>query len=433
MQKKSGKIAAMNAYLRQHPRRLKPVVIILAGIAALALLAILVYQIPAVKNRLEWRLDAAMTYVQSRLDPAGALPTPNLATTQQVMPTVTATATLQVTATPIETPTPTVAPTALPAAVQLPSPAWEKEDWNACGPATLAMHLKMYGWSGDQFTVSSVIKPLREDRNVNIEELVYYVRTQVGWLNAEYRVGGDIDTLRLLLANGIPVMIEGTFMLTPDNPYLRYNDDRWAGHYILLTGYDDSAQKFITQDSELGADQMVTYSQLDADWQAFNRVYLVLFTADQQVLVQQLLGEEWDADTNRQNALDEALRETQSEPQNAFAWFNLGSNMAYFDRYPEAAQAYDQARTIGLPQRMLRYQFGPFMAYFNTARYDDLIALADYALKITANSEEAMLWKGWALYRKGDKPAALEQFQKALDAHPNYSDALYALDFVQNN
>ena len=27
----------------------------------------------------------------------------------------------------------------------------------------------------------------------------------------------------------------------------------------------------------------------------------------------------------------------------------------------------------GLPQRMLRYQFGPFFAYFHTGRIDDLL------------------------------------------------------------
>ncbi len=48
----------------------------------------------------------------------------------------------------------------------------------------------------------------------------------------------------------------------------------------------------------------------------------------------------------------------------------------------------------GLPQRMLRYQFGPFLAYFNALRTEDLLALTDYALDRTANSEEALLWRG---------------------------------------
>jgi hypothetical protein len=35
-------------------------------------------------------------------------------------------------------------------------------------------------------------------------------------------------------------------------------------------------------------------------------------------------------------------------------------------RYEEAALAYDKAREIGLPLRMFRYQFGPFLAYFHS-------------------------------------------------------------------
>ena len=86
-----------------------------------------------------------------------------------------------------------------------------------------------------------------------------------------------------------------------------------------------------------------------------------------------------------------------------------------------------------LPQRMLRYQFGPFITYWNLGRIDDLSALADYALEITENSEEALLWKGWALYRQGKRQEAIDSFQAALDAHPNYGDAQYAINYVYNN
>ncbi len=50
-----------------------------------------------------------------------------------------------------------------------------------------------------------------------MEELVYYVRNYSGWLKAEFRVGGDIDLLKKLLAAGFPVMIEESF--TTDRQY----------------------------------------------------------------------------------------------------------------------------------------------------------------------------------------------------------------------
>lgn len=419
------------------------------GLAALVLVvaAILGYNLPPVKQRLGWRVDFAMTYLRGVANPVGVLPTalpePRVAVT--VMPTPTpaqvaalpsptggaATPTPQVSPTPLP---PTLTPTPLPASISLPAPAWERQDINNCGPATLTMHLRFYGWEGDQTDIADLLKPFREDRNVNVEELAYYVRTRVGWLNFEYRVGGDIPTLKKLLAAGFPVMVEESFIF---DEIFWPTDDRWGAHYNLLTGYDDAgadgAGLFTTQDSFRGPDQVVTYAKLDELWRSFNRVYILIYPPEQEGQVRAILGEQWDVDANRQHALEIAQAETQSMPGDPYAWFNLGTNLVYFERYREAAQAFDQARQIGLPQRMLRYQFTPFFAYFHSRRLDDLKALTDYALKITANSEEALLWRGWGLYRAGDSNAAIESFQAALAEHPGYEDALYAIDFVRTN
>ena len=251
-----------------------------------------------------------------------------------------------------------------------------------------------------------------------------------GWLNIEYRVGGTTDILRKFVAAGIPVMIEETFIMAES---YWPNDDRWAGHYLLVTGYDDSLDVFTAQDSFVGPDMRVSYKDLDHNWQSFNRVFILVYRPDQEETVKSILGEEWDRDVNRRRALERSKRETETDPTNAFAWFNLGSNQVYFDDNSAAAKSYDQARKLGLPQRMLRYQFGPFLAYFHSLRTDDLLTLTEYALKITPTSEEAMLWRGWALFRLGKSLEAAELFQKALAARPDYQDALYALDFVYNN
>jgi tetratricopeptide (TPR) repeat protein len=80
----------------------------------------------------------------------------------------------------------------------------------------------------------------------------------------------------------------------------------------------------------------------------------------------------------------------------------------------------------------LRYQFGPFFAYFHSIRTEDLLTLTEYALQRTPNSEEALLWHGWGLYRMGDINGAVADFQAALEANYTYLDAQYALDFVLN-
>jgi tetratricopeptide (TPR) repeat protein len=120
-------------------------------------------------------------------------------------------------------------------------------------------------------------------------------------------------------------------------------------------------------------------------------------------------------------------------PADAFAWFNLGSNLVYFDRYEEAALAYDKAREIGLPLRMFRYQFGPFLAYFHSGRNEDLLVLTDYARGITEMSEETWLWYGYGLYRSGDNAGALKAWQKANNINPNFYEdqAQKAIDLIQ--
>jgi tetratricopeptide (TPR) repeat protein len=389
------------------------------GAALAALIIFLIYQVPFVKDRLEWRLDAASGIVRGWLRPGDSLPTPKAAffvvTPTARPPTVAP----QQVATPAPTSTP------LPPAVSLPAPEWEKQDWNNCGPATLALALRTFGWDGDQYDISRLLKPDRGDKNVNVDELVYFVRNQAGWLNADFRVGGTLETLKRFLAAGYPVVIEKGFILDEND-----GGGGWAGHYLLLTGYDDADGVFITQDTNKGPDRRVPYAELDDGWKAFNRVFLYLYPPEAQSEIDALLGPDADPDSNRQRAMEAAEAEVGADPKDAYAWFNLGSNLVYFERYGEAVDAFDTALNLGLPWRFTRYQFGPYIADFHQGRFDDLIELADYTLFRTNKAEESHLWRGWARYRLGDRLGAIEDFRAALAVNPNYLDAKYALGFI---
>jgi tetratricopeptide (TPR) repeat protein len=425
------------------PSRNEKMGAVLAGFfVGLFLLVVILFQVPAIQDRISWRIDFGLTYLRGIVYPVRPMPTAmpqpagvstEVAVVSTARPMLVSTAVPSPTpaAADIETsPTPVPTATALPGQVELPAPAYEKQDLNNCGPATLAMHLRFYGWQGDQRTISDLVKPRREDRNVNVEELAGYGNTKVVGIEVEYRVGGDLDLMRQFIAAGIPVTIEEAFIME-ENYWL--NDDRWAGHYVLLTGYDDTAQTFTVQDSFLGANRSIPYDVVDINWKAFNRVYILAYPPDLRPVVKSILGPHWDVAYNRQHALDQAQNEVDNDSTDSFAWFNMGTNLVYFEKYSQAVAAYDNARSAGLPQRMLRYQFGPFFAYFHTGRTDELIALTDYALERTPNSEEAMLWRGWALYRQGKKTDAVKWFTDALEARPGYSDALYGLEFVRNH
>ena len=415
----------------------------LSALILLVIVGVGVYQIPWVKQRLEWRFDIARTYARGVIQPAGAVPTPGIrseAAVRSTLPAPTAspaslptdTGSSEANNTPIPlspTPSPTPQPsfTPIPEVVELSIPVWEKQDWNNCGPAALSMYLRYFGWEGDQFTISSVLKPKREDRNVNVEELAHYARNYAGWLQTQYWVGGDIDLLPKLIAAEIPVLVEASFFF--QDPYWP-NDDLWAAHYLLVNGYDAAKGTFTVQDTFYGPNQVLDAETLDAYWKPFNRVYILVYLPSQEETVKNILGSAWDEASNRQQALEAAQAEIDADKRDAYAWFNLGTNLLYFERYEEAAAAYDQARTIGWPQRMLRYQFGPFFAYFHAGRTEDLLVLTEYALERTYNSEEALLWHGWALYRQGDFNGAVADFQAALEANYLYQDARYAIDFV---
>ncbi|HEX2697234.1 MAG TPA: hypothetical protein VHM28_05955, partial [Anaerolineales bacterium] len=172
----------------------KPTRIILFSLAGIFLFGILLYQIPGIKDSVDWRMFRFTAYVNGIIHPVKAIPTALIDPTSvayQASPTTLPTQTPFATSAPTETAT----AIPLPAQVSLTAPKYEKEDINNCGPATLTMALRMYGWTGDQFDISKVIKPQRYDRNVNPDELVYWVRNYAGWLRAEYRVNGNITLL----------------------------------------------------------------------------------------------------------------------------------------------------------------------------------------------------------------------------------------------
>jgi tetratricopeptide (TPR) repeat protein len=401
---------------------------IIIGIIVVSLIAFLLYQIPSIKTRVDWGLFVTSAYIRGIVKPIGEMPTPIPVGSPAPVEETTTTTPLPPCPPPAEpTAVPPPTPTALPPSVKLPAPQWEKQDINNCGPATLAMYLRYYGWEGDQFDVADVIKPKPQDRNVNIDELAYFSRNYAGWLVTQYRVAGDIELLKTFVANGIPVMIEEGDDLERE---WYANDDKWAGHFLLMTGYDESRQIFYAQDSFRQQDREVTYANTDARWKTFNRVYILIYLPQQEDTVKLILGPQWDVDGNRQYALDVAQAEIDADPQDAFAWFNLGSNLVYFERYAEAADVYDEARRIGLPQRMFRYQFGPFLAYYHSLRTDDLMALVDYALDITPNSEEAWLWRGWGLVRQGDQAGAIKAFRRSYQENVTSFDAKWALDYL---
>ena len=325
--------------------------------------------------------------------------------------------------TPVVAPPPRYVPAAPSVQLSGITHIWQK--WNNCGPATLAMYLSYFGSTLGQAEVAAALKPNWDDKNVSPYEMAAFVRQQ--GLHALVRVNGDADRLRLLLSNGLPVMIETWLELEPNNG---------MGHYRLITGYDDALRTWTVYDSYVSigvkADApyqgiRISYEELDALWAVFNRTYLLVFTAERAPLVTGILGAEMDDRVMWKRARARAQDEVASRPDDPFAHFNLGSALVALGEYEQAATAFDRARVIGLPWRMLWYQFAPFLAYYETGRYAELLALADATIATAGEIEEAYYYKGLGLAALGHLAEARENWQRALALNPNYGEAAAAL------
>jgi tetratricopeptide (TPR) repeat protein len=414
---------------------------LIIAIPLVCLFAVLLYQLPPVHDRLYWRLDNLRAQIDYTLHPpekqvfipqeqvdaivkatlAVLLPTPSL--TPSPSPTLPGD-----TATPLPSPTPSPSPTPLPPSIQLKGVVHEYQKWNNCGPATLAMALSYWGWKGDQRDTAAVLKPNPRDKNVMPYEMQSYVEDDAG-LKAAIRYGGDLDTLKRFIAAGFPVVVEKGFEVPKEG---------WMGHYEVLTGYNDVKQAFTAQDSYIGPDLPVKYTELAQFWRHFDYIFLVIYPAERESEVMALLGPLADETASFQAAALKASNEIYSLEGRElfFAWYNRGTSLVKLQDYAGAAQAYDRAWTLYAnipekerPWRMLWYQTGPYFAYYYTGRYWDVINLAtstiDYASEPAI--EESFYWRGMARLSNGDTSGAIDDFKETLIWHPDFQPGLAEL------
>lgn len=333
-------------------------------------------------------------------------------------------------ATAIPTPTETATPTAtpLPAQARIENIEILPQKFNNCGPANLTINLNHYGLDADQLDITATIKPHYDDRNVSPWELVSYVNSQTP-LKAKLFHGGNLAILKRLLSAGYPVIIEKGL-----------DHDGWMGHYLTLVGYDDSEQTFLSLDTFLGpwdsSGLAESYDFIEEYWQHFNYTFLLVYPPEQDPFVAQILGDPYlDELQMWQNTAVRAQNAIKETPENAFAWFNLGSSLTHLAQLTDdpthaanAAIAFDQARTIGLPWRMLWYQFEPYEAYLQNGRTEDVIQLADAMLQNGGGMfvEETYLYKGLALQQMGEDARATAVFKRGLEINPNHELLLTA-------
>jgi len=316
-----------------------------------------------------------------------------------------------------------VPPSDLPSDVRLEGFDLIHQDTNRCSAAALSMQLSFFpSVEMSYHEVIGRLNPYGGDVSVRIEEMGDLAIEQ--GLNAIVRRGGDIDLLKSLVAAQFPVLIENVYYDGPNG----WTD--WMSHNRVLVGYDDTLSELYFFDPLLGAGadgrgRPMSYADVDERWQPFNRDFLVIYEAEREAELQAILGEiYWDATANAEHTRAVAQSEIDVNPNNSFAYFNRGWAEVQLELYAEAATSFDEARRIGLPWRMLWYEFGPFEAYLAMERYDDVINLVWSVVQSTDGVEEMYYYIAQAYAGKGDIDRAILNLEAAIYRNRYYQEAI---------
>jgi hypothetical protein len=414
--------------------------------------AYLIYQFPPVNDRLSWRVEEIKTrlsYLINPPDQAVFIPvqgTPVNTPTYFIIPD-----TPEPTLEPLPQDTPSDStpetPVNLPERVVLDGVVYvdQHERWNYCGPANLAMALNFWGWPGDRDDIARVVKPGindpnlnfvqqgRLDKNVMPSEMIGFVVDHTNF-NIIARYGGDLNLIKSFIANGFPVLVEKGY----------YEEDytgkvAWLGHYLFTTGYDDQTGEFVVQDAYLepGKNQRVDYQTYLEGWRSFNYLFMVIYPPDRQDEIYQLLGKWGDPHWAYQHALEIAEQEILelSGVDLFFALFNKGTSLVKMEHYLDAGEAFDEAYQVYYqlvdddatrPYRITWYQTTPYMAYYFSGRYQDVINLANFTFETISEPtlEESLYWRGLAYYALGNKALAKSDLYNAVWLNPNFEAGL---------
>lgn len=420
----------------------RKILIAIVSLLSLMLLCVSLYLLPPVHSRLSWRLASLQTKIHYFFNPpdqvtfSPVVEEPNLTTDSLptiIVNTPTPTITPSVTPTPVLSPTPTLTPTSIPESITLTGVPHEYQSFNNCGPANLSMLLNYWGWEGDQRTTKAFLRPNEDDSNVMPEEMVAFIESNTD-LSAIVRYGGDIPTLKKLVAAGFPVIIE----IGHHPP-----DDWWMGHYLVVNGYNDAWMRLITQDSLIMADFPIPYQELESHWwRDFNNVYVVAYPITREADIISILGDNFDQEENLRLSLRKVEYELPALTGRDlfFGYLNQAELLFKLGNQEEAARIYDQAfshyNTLDekqRPWRVLWYRVNAYQTYYEVNRFQSVIDLASTTLAFLNKRglEESHYWRGLAYQALGEMDKARFDYEIAIQLRPTYQEALLALEQLE--
>jgi tetratricopeptide (TPR) repeat protein len=299
----------------------------------------------------------------------------------------------------------------------LPGAKWIAQTFNNCGPATTSMVLQYFGYTVNQNETKAALRTNSDDKNVFTYEMADYLRSQYN-IESKLLYNGNIALLKKLVANGFYVVVED---------WLHPNED--IGHVTIIRGFDDEKGVLIADDSYIGINITYPYEEFDqTQWKAFNREYLPVYRLGNEKLLKDIIGSAWDTKTMYQQAIGVAQSEISKNPNDMYAWFNLGTSAYGIGDYQLAKEAFEQSRSLGWPKRMLWYQIQPIQTYNALGEYQKALELTQLALWSNDSFAEAHVEAAIAYKGLGNTSKAREEIQIALNYAPDLAKAKNFLD-----
>jgi len=308
----------------------------------------------------------------------------------------------------------------------LENPKHTYQTFNNCGPATLSMMLSWYGRDVSQKELGDAMRPYQVPSGDNDDKTIFTYEF-VEWakkygLESIGRVNGDIELLKTFTANGIPVVVK---------TWLHVDDD--IGHFRIVRGFDERKQVIIQDDSYEGPNKKISYYDFLSMWQPFNYAYIIVFTPEQQDLVEAIIGEELDEKVAWQNALTRAQKESELDSENVYPIFNMITSYYHLGEYQKSVTKFEKVESR-LPKRMLWYQIEPIQAYKELGNYDRVFQISENILE-NGNRAFSELYqiRGEIYLAQGNKDKARQQFELAVKYNQNFELAKASLESLLDN
>lgn len=311
---------------------------------------------------------------------------------------------------------PSIKQTTIPTQKDLPSDYHVYQSFNNCGPASLSLALSHYGIRVPQEELGQALRPYQnlmgdnDDKSVTLDELGEKAKDYN--LIPYHRPDGDIELLTRLIALDLPVITR---------TWLETNED--IGHYRVVTGYDQSSQEIIQDDSYQGPNRRYPYDEFNELWSKFSYEYLVLVPPEKKNEVEEVLGEEIDATIAWQNAKEKSQQILADNHEDTTARFNLSVAEYHLGNYKESVTQYETVKDQ-LPFRTLWYQSEPIRAYYELGDYETVFSITDNILSNQNRAySELYIIRGDSYKNLNNLEAAKKEYEKAIYYNENLQTA----------